>query len=386
MKILFIISDANLKGGTELLAFNLLHELNRNGIACKLLSINIYIGNDPNVMSLSHIAAKKYCMLFNSSIDKLSGHIFSDTFLRKQIHKIASDGGFDWIVNHTYDLCAAIPQYGGIKTAQVFNWSIVGYEKTIIHNIRQKGKFNAFLSYVGFQLLRSRWHKAIPCFDRLVTLTEKAHKEIETIARHTKEEQILTIPNPLIANHPSKKVSSLHNRNVVFVGRLSHEKGVMKLMRIWRHVHSKLSNYNLKVYGTGVCMDEMLKFARDSGDIGVLFLGFCADKEKIYRDADLLLMTSESEGFGMVLIEAMYYGVPCVAFDCPVSPKEIISGAGVTVTCYDENQYAQEVVNLLSDEKRMKDLQLKAVRRAQDFYISKIITRWKTMLNSDYNT
>ena len=145
MKVLFIISDANLKGGTELFAFNLLHELNRNGIECKLLSINIYIGNDPNVISLSHTTTRKYCMLFNSPIDKLSGHIFSDRFLRKQVQKIASDGRFDWIVNHTYDLCAAIPKCSSIKTAQVFNWSIAGYEKTIIHNVRQKGKFNAFL-------------------------------------------------------------------------------------------------------------------------------------------------------------------------------------------------------------------------------------------------
>ena len=381
MKVLFIISDANLNGGTELLAFNLLHELNKNGIECNLLSINTYTGNDPDVISLSHTATRGYCMLFNSPVDKLSGHIFSDIFLRTQIHKIVSDGRFDWIVNHTYDLCTAIPKHCGVRTVQVFNWSITGYERSVIHNIRQKSKFNAFLSYICFQLQLRRWHKSIPYFDRLVTLTDSAHKEIEAIAMHIMDNRILTIPNPLMANNPVKKVSSLHNGNAVFVGRLSHEKGVMRLMRIWRQVHSELSHYNLKVYGTGACLDEMLDFVRNSGDIGVMFMGFCPDKEQIYKDADLLLMTSDREGFGMVLTEAMYYGVPCIAFDCPVSPKEIIADAGVTVTCYDENQYAQEVIHLLSDEERLKNLQLKAIRRAQDFYISTIMTQWKAIFN-----
>lgn len=101
--------------------------------------------------------------------------------------------------------------------------------------------------------------------------------------------------------------------------------------------------------------------------------------EDIYTHADLLLMTSDTEGFGLVLIEAMYYGVPCVSFDCPISPKEIISDAGITVPCFDEGTYAQKIVETLSDEKILMTLQHKAMCRARDFYLDKIIEKWRKL-------
>ena len=112
------------------------------------------------------------------------------------------------------------------------------------------------------------------------------------------------------------------------------------------------------------------------------FKGFEKDLEKIYTNADLCLMTSDTEGFGMVLIEAMYYGVPCVSFDCPVSPREIIGDAGVTVPCFDEEAYADAVVNLLQDSERMRTQQQKSIERARDFYIDKVIDKWMVLLNS----
>lgn len=76
-------------------------------------------------------------------------------------------------------------------------------------------------------------------------------------------------------------------------------------------------------------------------------MGYCDNKEQIYKNADLLLMTSSTEGFGLVIIEAMYYGVPCIAFDCPVSPKEVIADSGITIPCFDEDAYAQKLLRSL---------------------------------------
>lgn len=384
MKVLFVVSDANCKGGTEILAYNLLHELNRNGLECKLLSRWVYTGDDPDVISLPADKAARYCKLVKSPVDKICGHMFSDAFIKKEIEKIALEGDFDWIVNHTYDLCAAIPQTGGIKTAQIFNWSIPGYEKVLAGNISAKGALRSFVPLLAFRALRNRWHKSLGEFTKLVMLTDSAHQEIRDVDGTIALDRVITIPDPLMQKEDSKVLTSLHNKNVVFVGRLSHEKGVMRLLRIWEHVSKHLSGYTLSIYGKGDVEREMRSWLAVRGEgleNSVKFMGFCNDLAEIYTHADLLLMTSDSEGFGMVLIEAMFYGVPCITFDCPVSPKEIIADAGIAVPCFDEERYADEVIKLLREPERMKVLQKRAIERAKDYYIDKVIVLWMAMFN-----
>lgn len=384
MKILFVVSDANCNGGTEILAYNLIHELNRNGLECKLLSRWVYTGDDPNVISLPADTAARYCKIAHNPIDKFCGHQFSDSFIKKEIEKIVVEGHYDWIVNHTYDLCAAIPQIDGIKTAQVFNWSIPGYEKVLLGNISAKGALRSFVPLLAFKVLRNRWHKSLGEFTKLVMLTDSAHQEIRDVDGTIASDRVVTIPNPLMQTRTSENVTNLQHKNVVFVGRLSHEKGVMRLLRIWERIHKQLSDYTLSIYGKGDVEEEMHSWleARGEGlEKSVKFMGFCNDLTEIYTHADLLLMTSDSEGFGMVLIEAMYYGVPCIAFNCPISPKEIIADAGIVVSCFDEEYYADEVLKLLCEHERMKVLQKRAVERAKDYYIDKVIALWMAMFN-----
>lgn len=380
MKVLFLVSDANCHGGTEILAYNLLHELNGIGIECELLSRWVYHGDDPDVLSLPADKAEKYCKIINSPIDKLFGHCFSDKFFKREIERIAVDGGYNWIVNHTYDLCAAIPQIAGVKTAQVFNWSIPGYEKVLSCNIAAGGGIRSILPLMAFKTLRKRWHKSLPGFSKLIMLTDTAHQEILDIDPSIPSARIVTVPDPLMQNEDSQVLSSLQNKNLVFVGRLSREKGVTRLLRIWERIVKELPDYTLSIYGTGDMKQDMETFIAEHKLPGVKLMGFCNDLAQIYTHSDLLLMTSDSEGFGMVLIEAMYYGVPCITFDCPVSPKEIIADAGIAIPCFDEQQYAKEVVRLLGAPQQMRDLQEKAIKRTQKFYINKIITMWESLL------
>ena len=125
----------------------------------------------------------------------------------------------------------------------------------------------------------------------------------------------------------------------------------------------------------------MEEYIREQSLTNVVFYGFCNNLESIYPHADLLLMTSDTEGFGMVLIEAMYYGVPCVSFDCPISPKEIISNAGVVVPCFDEEQYAEKVLSLLNERTRLKLYQGLSISRARDFYDDAVIDKWISLFS-----
>ncbi|WP_417177117.1 glycosyltransferase [Bacteroides sp.] len=380
MKILFTIADANLNGGTEILAYNLLQELNKYGIECKLLSIQKYTGKNPDVISLPQKSAEKYFSIANNPLDKLIGRGFSDKFLHKEICKIASKSGYGWIINHTYDLCAAIPVNKSFKTAQVFNWSIRGYEKSIEQVINKKGYANRLLSKIGFNLMKRRWHNAFPRINKLIVLTNAAKEELKNISSKIQDGQMFTIPDPIMYTKDAEKISTLNNKKVIFVGRLSFEKGVIRLLRIWKHISHINPKYSLVIYGEGEAKNEMVEYISTHNLSRVLFKGFCNNLEQIYTNSDLLLMTSDSEGFGMVLIEAMYYGVPCISFDCPISPKEIIADAGVIVPCYNEKLYAEKVLELLNNNEYMRILQKRAIKQAQKYFINNIIEQWKVLL------
>lgn len=383
MKVLFVVSDSTAHGGTEVLTFNLMHELQRQGVDCYLISRNLYKGENTHVLNMEHTELSHYRKLLNSPLNKITGNRHSDTYLKNVIRIVAKELQVDWIVNHTYDMCAAIPMDGSWKTAQVFHWSVEGYERNLKSVVQQKSFLNRILSIISLRATIRQWHKAIPQFDRQVCLTKVAYTEIQRAGKLTTPSGICHIPDPLMQSQKCTEVSSLDNKTIVYVGRLSHEKGVMRLLRIWKQVSAQLVDYTLKIYGDGYMMDEMEQFIKSNSLPRVELMGYSSDLKGIYTDADLCLLTSDTEGFGMVLIEAMYYGVPCVSFDCPISPKEIIADAGVTVTCFDETAYANAVVGLLNDKGRLKELQLKSIARAKDFYIDKVISRWLNMLKSE---
>ena len=382
MKVLFVVSDSTAHGGTEVLTFNLMHELQRQGVDCYLISRNLYKGENTHVLNMEHTELSHYRKLLNSPLNKITGNRHSDTYLKNVIRIVAKELQVDWIVNHTYDMCAAIPMDGPWKTAQVFHWSIDGYESNLKSVVQQKSFLNRILSIFSLRATIRQWHKAIPQFDRFVCLTKAAYSEIQRVGHLSTSSNIYHIPDPLVNSQDSEEISSLRNKTIVYVGRLSHEKGVMRLLRIWKRISSKLDDYTLRIYGDGNMRGEMETYIHSQQLSRIELMGFSSDLKGIYTNADLCLMTSDTEGFGMVLIEAMYYGVPCISFDCPISPKEIIADAGITIPCFDEEAYANAVVDLLNDKDRLNKFQQKSIVRAKDFYMEKVVGLWLQMLKS----
>lgn len=379
MTILYLVDNANLLGGTEILTFNLLHSLRNAGVDAWVLSIVPYRGDDPNVLSLSINEYRHWTEVSATVSNKLLFSIKSDQILRRILIDKFKALKPSILACQTYDLITALPVE--LPVAQVLNWSVVGYEESIMSIINKKSLIGRIMSSFVEKGKRIRRHRMLSKVPKLVVLTEAAKDEIRTLNHKVRNEQLVVIPDLLTVSEDSPVHSSLNNNNVVFVGRLSHEKGVMRLLRIWKRVSDEMPDLTLSIYGKGDARGEMERFISEQGLSNVVFCGFCKDLESIYSHADLLLMTSDTEGFGMVLIEAMYFGVPCISFDCPISPKEIIANAGVLVPCFDEDLYAQVVLNCLSSNTRMRNLQNNAIIRARGFFERRVISLWKRLID-----
>ena len=377
MEFLFIVENANLHGGTEILTFNLLHALRNKGKDSLILSINPYHGDDEHVLSLTDNEYDEWKRIYDSMINKILLNKFSDNFLKKILKDKIRRFNPKLVINQTLDIITALPLDKNI--GQVFNWSLRGYEKSLLKYIGKCSLIKRVINSIYIKLICNQRYKILNKIPKLIVLSNSGSEELKSINSKIKDKNIYVIPDPLNFTSDSNIISSLHNKNLVFVGRLSHEKGVMRLLRIWKFFNKDLPQYTLSIYGDGELKKDMIQYIKENKINNVFIKGYCQNLEKIYSSADLLCVTSDTEGFGMVIIEAMYFGVPCISFDCPVSPKEIIDNTGIIVPCYDEQAYKRALISLVNDENKLRTLQKNCIIKAREYFICNILKKWESL-------
>jgi len=89
-------------------------------------------------------------------------------------------------------------------------------------------------------------------------------------------------------------------------------------------------------------------------------------------------MTSRSECFHMVLLEAMQQGVPVVAYDCPTGPRSIVRHgiAGRLVTDGDTQDFADTLVELSRDKALLDRLQVQAREESKRYELPQVMPMW----------
>lgn len=113
--------------------------------------------------------------------------------------------------------------------------------------------------------------------------------------------------------------------NALAIGRLSYQKGFDRLLFIWKEFIKNNAHWHLKIAGDGEEKERLLALVDQlSLRESVTFLGKVEDVSNLYRDSDMYLMTSRYEGLPLVLLEAISWHLPVIAYSCPTGPKEII--------------------------------------------------------------
>jgi glycosyltransferase involved in cell wall biosynthesis len=109
--------------------------------------------------------------------------------------------------------------------------------------------------------------------------------------------------------------------------------------------------------------------------------GAANDISKEYANSSICAVTSYFEGFSLVILEAMKHGVPCVAFDCPNGPRNIIVDRENGFLVEDGNyaQYIEKLCTLIENEQLRQQYSESSKMRAHDFDIDKIMTQWKNL-------
>ncbi len=147
-----------------------------------------------------------------------------------------------------------------------------------------------------------------------------------------------------------KNTGDINRISIGSVSRLAPEKGQEYLIKAMPYVVKHIPNAILTVAGSGPDKDRLLTLIRElKMEKKIKLLGFVEDLEKYYKSLDIFVFPSywELEGFGLVTIEAMSYGIPVVV--SKIGPTEDIIGNeknGIFVEPRHEQSIANAVINL----------------------------------------
>lgn len=212
-------------------------------------------------------------------------------------------------------------------------------------------------------------------YDKIVVLTNYNLSEWSS-------SNLTVIPNP-VSFYPQES-ATLENHRIICVGSLSYNKGYDLLIDAWSKIASRYPSWSVHIYGKGDASVYQDAIHQAGIQKQITFHAPVQDIASVYQQASLLVLPSRSEGFGMVLIEAMACGVPCVAFDCPCGPRDIIQDGknGILVKPQDTAELAQHIEKLINNEQLRKNMGTFAKQTAQQYLMERIASLWKNLFES----
>lgn len=216
-------------------------------------------------------------------------------------------------------------------------------------------------------------------FDKFVVLTNEDKEYWGNL------HNIEVIPNA--AMNMGGHFSDVANHRVIAVGRLDYQKGFDRLIQAWCYIQrdGRYQDWHLDIFGQGEWhemlenmisernLNDSIRLNNPTNQIG-----------REYAQSSLIVMTSNYEGFGMVLVEAMACGVPAVAFDCKCGPRDIISDGenGLLVPNGDIPGLAGAMMKLMGDYELRRRMSGKA-RQVVDTYSEKaVMDKWVRLFTS----
>lgn len=242
--------------------------------------------------------------------------------------------------------------------------------------INARHPFLAFLQKIRIK----RWSKLIRRYHAFVVLTEEDKQAWGSYLN------IYVIPNALYRLPGS--VAKLTSKRVISVGRLTYQKGFDRLIQAWSRLYKQYPDWQLYIFGDGPERSTLEALVHKLRLEDVVFLSPPTTQiEKEYLKSSLYVMSSRYEGFPMVLLEAMSYGLPIVSFNCPCGPAELVQDTfGYLVRDGDISQLSQQLKKLMENLPLRKEFGKNASLAVQNYGQPEIMQKWNDLLISVLET
>lgn len=177
-----------------------------------------------------------------------------------------------------------------------------------------------------------------------------------------------------------------NNKIAITIGRMTEAKRQWILIDLWDkivNVHN-ITDWQLHIVGDGNLKQEYInKIHEKKLENNVKILPPQKEVENYYREASFFLLTSQSEGFGMVILEAMSFGLPCISYDCPAGPRDMITNNknGFLVEYDNFAELEKLTVEIITNSKKMIEFGNRAFAESKKWDDENILEKWRKILN-----
>ncbi len=199
----------------------------------------------------------------------------------------------------------------------------------------------------------------------------------------------LFIPN--ILDKVPKETSKLTEERLISVGRLSKEKAQLDLLKIYNILVKDYPNWHLDIIGDGPERANLEEYIKNHNLKDKVTLHGFQNKDYIdnlLNKSSIYLMTSLTESFGIVLIEAMSHGLPCIAFSSAEGAQELINSGkdGYLIKNRNYEAYIKKIEDLIEKKEERIKIGKEAYKTSQNYTSDKVSQKWFDLLEkSDKN-
>lgn len=215
--------------------------------------------------------------------------------------------------------------------------------------------------------------------DVVILISDKYKYEIQKYCSPI-DTKIISIPNALTL--PRVYSFDKKDKEILFVGRLEWQKRPDLLLNIWKAFSQRNPEWHLSILGDGTYKKIIEKRIQREKIANITLLGF-KDPIPYYKKAYVLCMTSCYESFGLVLLEAMNYGVIPIAFDTFPNLKDIITDGidGYIIPPFNVNRYVQVLESLCTNTKQSELMRKQSMKKLDFYSIENIGNQWIQLFN-----
>lgn len=216
------------------------------------------------------------------------------------------------------------------------------------------------------------FHWKIHAYDKVVVLTER-----EKTGTWKNWDKLVVMPNPI--THWTGLLSDGKAKIAVTAGRLAPMKNFSGLINIWSKVVQRHPDWVLQIWGTGDMQKELENQIEQMGmKENVHLMGYTTEMGEAMSKGSMMVLTSLSESFSLVTLEAMSVGIPTVVYKCPGGIRYLVKDGvtGYLVPLHDEDAFVERVCTLIENEELRKTMGRAALLESEQYKIEQITQRW----------